>query len=446
MKRIGGLFDTICCRDTLAAAAWRAARGKRERPEVRAFMAALEPNLAQIRARLLGGLDPFSSYTRFEVRDTKRRTIHAPSFRDRVVHHAIMAVAGPVLERGAIAHSYACRAGRGQHAALRQARQWLRRDDWYGKMDVRRFYDSIDHQRLRHLLHRRFRERALLTVFDHLLASFEHSPGRGLPIGALSSQYLGNFYLDAFDYALKRSGQAHRYLRYMDDSLVIGDRQQIDRVRCAATECLAGLGLELKHGGEWNRAERGVPFLGFVLYPDRLRLNPLGRRRYRRKQRALAGDFARGRIDDASAQARATALNAHAAVADDRAWRRVVHRIHDFGDLDRSPERDTPEPRAGGSRRRLGQHRQELPCRVPQQEPPRQQEPQPGLSRGCVPRHEDGRRKAPSTDGACSCSTGIGPADETSRKPPPDPEIRIEHDAKNRSGGAASTRGGRQDA
>ena len=82
----------------------------------------------------------------FAVRDTKTRTIHAPTFRDRVVHHAMIRVTGLVFESGALFHSCACGQGRGQHAAIATARAWTRRTDWYGKMDVRKFYESVDHQ------------------------------------------------------------------------------------------------------------------------------------------------------------------------------------------------------------------------------------------------------------------------------------------------------------
>jgi len=372
--------------------------------------------------------------------------IESPTFQDRVVHHALMAVAGPILERGALEHSYACRRGRGQHAAVQQARSWVRRTDWYGKMDVQRFYDSIDQQRLRDQLRRRFRESALLRLFDELIGSFEHQPGRGLPIGALTSQYLGNFYLDHFDHALKATGHAHRYLRYMDDSLVFGSREQLEDVRTTAHAVLGELGLTLKHGGEWNRAERGIPFLGFVLYPDRLRVNRQGRRRYRRKLRALRCGLEHARLSDHQAQERLGALVAHVATADDRAWRSMVHSFYDFDAVHAVPKGDTPEPRARDARRCLEQQPRQLPLGLSQQEFPWQQEPQPGLPRGLVPRHDDGRRKAPSTDGACSCSGRLQATDEASRKPPPGPDILAEHGSKNGSGGAALDQTGPEDA
>src|SRR5262249_50812462 len=149
--------------------------------------------------------------------------------------------------------------------------------------------------------------------------------GRGLPIGALTSQYLGNFYLDVLDQGLKRTGLAGRYLRYMDDALVFGTRDELDAVRAHTVRLLdEQLGLELKHGGEWNRVEQGVPFLGFVLYPGRTRVGRGGRQRFRKKLRGLARQVSAGAVGDAEAQSRSTALVAHVSQADDLAWRRSV--------------------------------------------------------------------------------------------------------------------------
>jgi hypothetical protein len=304
MKRVGDLFDAVADARTLVPASWRAARGKRDRSEVRQFLARLDAEVARLGRALRAGTFQFGAYRTFTIRDPKTRLIHAPPFGDRVVHHALVAVTGPVFERGASAHSYACRAGRGQHAALGQLQRWLRPGDWFWKADVAKFYDSVDHDLLRAQLARRFRERRLLGLFDRLLASYAHAPGKGLPIGALTSQYLGNFYLDAFDHWVNQSGGIHRYMRYMDDMLFVADRTALAAVRPNAAALLDGLGLRVKHDGILNRAELGVPWLGFVLYPDRTRLNRAGRQRLRRRFNELE----RANVSEAERQARGTAL------------------------------------------------------------------------------------------------------------------------------------------
>lgn len=324
MKRIGGLFDQISDRRNLVFAYWRAARGKRARREVREFETSADDQLNEIAGQLRSGDFQFESYRPFVVRDTKRRTIHAPTFRDRVVHHAIIAVTGPVLESGAIRHSYACRQGRGHHAAIKQAAIWTRRKLWYGKIDVHKFYDSIDHEVLRKLLARRFSEKRLLGLFDRLLASYAYAPGGGLPIGALTSQYLGNFYLDEFDRRMKASRIVPRYLRYMDDLFVWYRQVQLQSIRDMALENLDLLRLKAKNGGQWNRCACGVPMLGFVVYPDRIRVNRNGRKRLRVKLSAVQRAANQGLMTELDLQQRATSLFAHVRHADDVRWRRTV--------------------------------------------------------------------------------------------------------------------------
>ena len=102
MKAIGGLFDRITTYDNVASAAWRAAQGKRDRGAVRAFFARFEENVNRLTRELTSGDFRFDGYSAFPIRDPKTRLIHAPSFRDRVAHHAMIAVLGPVFEKGAI--------------------------------------------------------------------------------------------------------------------------------------------------------------------------------------------------------------------------------------------------------------------------------------------------------------------------------------------------------
>ncbi|MCC6884327.1 MAG: hypothetical protein IT576_19365 [Verrucomicrobiales bacterium] len=413
MKREGGLFDRVCDARRIVEAAWRASQGKRHRPEVVAFMARLEAEAARMVADLSTGTYTFSRYGQFQIRDPKTRVIHAPAFRDRVLHHALIGVTGPSFELGAMDQSFACRAGKGQHAALRQARSWLRPKDWFLKLDVAKFYDSIPHERMRWALRRRFRERRLLALFDRLLDSYHHSPGHGLPIGALTSQYLGNFYLDVFDRWVKQTCRVARYLRYMDDMLLVADPETLRAVRTGAAEALGEMGLRMKGGGVMNRAEHGAPFLGFVLYPDRTRLNRLGRRRLRRRLHGIEKEHCHGKSTEADLQSRATALFAHAQFGDDIAWRRMVCGFSRLGEA-LEPD-DGPRP----ARRLLEQYRQELPLRHPQQEQGGQSQQEQRLPSLFAPWHgdtalppDDAPSRAPATAG-----------DETTRKTPPQAEI-----------------------
>lgn len=360
MKRVGRLFDQIASARNLIFASWRASAGKRERASVRSFSSDLESECRQLSHDLRNGSFRFGKYTAFQIQDPKTRTTHAPPFRDRVIHHAILAVAGPVFERGSISHSFACRAGRGQHRALGMLAKWIQPHDWFFKADLRRFYDSIDHERLRILLDRRFRESRLLQLFDRLLESYAHTPGKGLPIGALTSQYLGNFYLDPVDHFAMESLKAARYMRYMDDMLFLDDPGRLKSHRESLAFLLEGLGLEIKNHGILNRCELGVPYLGFVIYPDRTRLNRPGRARLRRRMKSSEREYALGKIDEAELQAKGSALFAHAQYSDDVAWRRTILKFSRY--------REVQEPQTRDAGRLVEQHREQVPLGLSQQE------------------------------------------------------------------------------
>lgn len=132
----------------------------------------------------------------------------------------------------------------------------------------------------------------------------------------------------------------------------------------------------LQSGGEWNRCDQGVPFLGFVIYPDRVRLNSSGKKRFRKKYRKTL-ELPQDSIER---QARSTALFAHCTIADDASWRRMVIDFYKSPSLDEGEGQEQQSHDAG---RVLEQHCGELPLSVSQQEPSRQpqQEPRvPGLS------------------------------------------------------------------
>ncbi len=137
-----------------------------------------------------------------------------------MLHHALTLVCEPVFERLLIADTFACRRGKGREAAVERAKQFARRYPWFLKLDIRKYFNSIDHERLLWLLGRKFKDRRLLDLFGRIIASYEVTPGRGVPIGSLTSQHFANFYLAGLDRFVKEGLRAGGYVRYMDDFVV----------------------------------------------------------------------------------------------------------------------------------------------------------------------------------------------------------------------------------
>ena len=303
MKRRGHLFQNVVAYSNLLAAAHQARRGKRDRVEVARFVFDLEPNLLRLQEELCSDSYRMRPYRSFVIREPKRRRICAAHFRDRVVHHAVCALLDPIFEACLIDDTYACRRGKGTHAAVRRMQQFSRRFRYVLLCDVRRYFESVDHALLKALCRRKLKDRALLALLDRII---EHplpgSPaGKGLPIGNLTSQYFANLYLGALDHFAKERLRRPGYLRYMDDFAVFADgKPELHRALAAIRAFLhASLRLELR---EERRllvpGTQGVPFLGFRVFPGVVRVDGRKLARLRRRVRAREGDCSLGRIDE----------------------------------------------------------------------------------------------------------------------------------------------------
>ena len=308
----------------LAAAFQRAARGKGRRDEVRQFRADLNGELARLRESLLNGLVEVGHMRSFRIRDPKPRIIHAPCFRERVLHHALMAHVGPVLDRALVDDTYACRVGKGALAAVQRAQHHLRRWPWYAQIDIRSYFASIDHELLLALLERRFKDRGLLALLARIIDAHHTEPGRGLPIGALTSQHFANYYLSSLDRRLLEGCRVRGLVRYMDDLVWWGDdkaavRDALDQARAYAREHLR---LTVKTPVQVGRSSAGILFCGYRILPERLLLSRRRKRRYAECRRASENAFVAGLIDARTLQASYATALAITAHADAAAWRR----------------------------------------------------------------------------------------------------------------------------
>lgn len=272
----------------------------------------------QLRDELLRGTVAFGPYRSFEVYDPKHRTIRVAPFRDRVCHHALMNVCEPTLERYLIHDSYACRKGKGVHQAVLRAHAYARRYVWYLKMDVSKFYDSVDHERLMRLLARRFKDVRLLAVFARLVASYQTSPGKGLPIGNLTSQHFANQYLGVLDHYVKEVLGARAYVRYMDDFVIWDDdRSRLKMLGISVQTFLHDdLRLRVKDQVQLNASARGMPFLGYRVFPGRIGLTPHSKSRFVRKLRSYHSELCAGVRNEDDTARRVQALCAFVRFAD----------------------------------------------------------------------------------------------------------------------------------
>ena len=146
MKRHGNLWESMISFESLLEAADKGPRGKRFRPAVARFHFDQERELLEA-PRRTGHQDlSTGAYRSFFIYEPKKRQISAAPYRDRVVHHALTAVLEPIFERSFIADSYACRKGKGTHAAVDRCQQFARRFRYVLKADIQKFFPSVDHE------------------------------------------------------------------------------------------------------------------------------------------------------------------------------------------------------------------------------------------------------------------------------------------------------------
>ncbi len=281
MKRAGNLYEAIADPENLRMAFIKAKRGKEFKADVVSYAKNLTKNLSLLRDAILSEDIALGKYHFFTIYEPKERLICAATFSDRVLHHAIINVCHPFFERFQIYDSYATRCGKGQYAALQRGKDFQKKYAWFCKLDVRKYFDSIDHAILPALLAKRFKDRRLLSLFDNIIKSYHTLPGKGLPIGNLTSQYFANFYLAHADHFIKETLKAPAYVRYMDDMVFWGhDITEVKSLRNELTLFLKNkLLLEVKPDC-MNRSEKGLPFLGYVLFDRKVRLNKQSKNRF----------------------------------------------------------------------------------------------------------------------------------------------------------------------
>ena len=286
MKRVGNLMPQIADVDNLLLAYSKARRGKQDKIEVIEYSANLFENILSLRERMLNETLSVGNYHYFEIYDPKRRQICAASFEERVVHHAIMNVCKERFDRHLIFDTYATRENKGIYAAIERAQRAVCKYPYVAKLDVRKYFDSINHQILKSKLRRIFKDDKLLRLLDAIIDSYETKPSTGIPIGNLTSQYFANYYLSDLDHYITEELRVPVYVRYMDDMLIFAPTREklVNVVEVIKSYVEKNLSLELKPSQIVN-VNGGVSFLGYSLAPYRINLNGRSKKRFVSKLR-----------------------------------------------------------------------------------------------------------------------------------------------------------------
>jgi RNA-directed DNA polymerase len=302
VKRYGNLFEEIVWFENLVVAAKKAFRGKKDRARVARFYFERENELLCIREELRNKTYSPMPLRTFWIREPKLREIGASDFRDRVVHHAVCNIIEPILERGYIHHSYACRIGKGTHRAIRQAQTFSRKNRYYLKCDIKQYFACIDSEILKEILIKKFKDPDLIWLLNTIIESAQSDqPGKGIPIGSLTSQHFANLYLDRLDHHIKDSLRVKSYLRYMDDLILFCDEKaNLHSLHFSIRTFLHDeLELELKEKATMLAPVlEGIPFLGFRIFPNLVRLKQENKKRALNTLKSRTRAFKAGKLSE----------------------------------------------------------------------------------------------------------------------------------------------------
>jgi RNA-directed DNA polymerase len=274
MKRIGNLYNRIISMDNLILADQRASKGKGRQKGVREHFLNRDENLLMLQGMLENGSFQTSAYKTFIIFEPKRRIIYRlPYFPDRIVHHAIMNVLEPIWVAFFTADTYSCIKGRGIHSAGRKINKVLKNvpdTQFCLKLDIEKFYPSVDHAILKQIIRIKLKDPRLLTLLDQIIDSAD-----GLPIGNYLSQFLANVYLSYFDHWLKEVMKVKYYFRYCDDLVIFADNKPYLHQLLADIRLYLEVDLHLRVKNNYQIFpvdSRGVDFLGYVFYHTHSRL------------------------------------------------------------------------------------------------------------------------------------------------------------------------------
>lgn len=275
------LFDAIYDMDNLRLAHQNASRGKSFYKEVKMVNSNPDYYLKQIQESLLNRTFTTSAYDVFErMEGEKLRTIYKlPYYPDRIVQWAILQIIGPIMERHFIYDTYSSIKGKGPLACMKRIheasyyyhKRGMNDMKYYLKMDIRKFYPSIDHERLKQKYCKLFKDPDLLGLIFNIIDSV--LPEEGVPIGNYLSQFSGNLYLSDFDHLMKERYQIKHYYRYMDDMVLFGDNMgDLDTLVDEIIPMLSYEGLMVKPNYLIRRLAEGLDFVGYKIFPTHILL------------------------------------------------------------------------------------------------------------------------------------------------------------------------------
>ena len=296
VKKLKNVWGKIVSDDNIEWAYHKAKKGKAKYNAVRYIEDHKEECLKAVQQQLNDGTFTTGEYKIKIIREPKEREIFVlPFFPDRIVQHAIINILEPYFVKMFIPDSYACIEGRGIHKGSLRIMEFVRKNKYCLKMDIRKFYPSIDHNILLKIIERKIGDKKLLWLLNDIVRSI---PGeKNVPIGNLTSQWFGNLYMNELDKFIKHELKIKCYLRYCDDfALFSNDKKQLNE---AKHRIIKFLDEELKltlSKCDLFRTTQGVDFLGYRHFKDYILIRKSTVKRVKKRLERVKKAYLSGRM------------------------------------------------------------------------------------------------------------------------------------------------------
>ena len=300
MKSYNNLWEKFISEENIRTCIEKAAVGKRKRNSVKRALSDIDTYVGIIRSYA----ENFENATHQEItiRDGnsgKERIIIVPRFKEHVIHHMVVQTMLPLLTTGMYKHTYSSIPGRGLHKCMKKMKAWIEHDPrnvkYCLKLDVKKFFNSIDHEVLIDKMRKYIKDERFLSVVIEII----NASDRGIPIGFYTSHWFANWLLQPLDHLIKEELGVKYYVRYMDDMVLFGsNKRKLHEARKRIEEFLNNeLHLRLKENWQLFRFDyidkhgehrgRALDFVGFKFYRDKIVLRKSIMLRLTRKIRKI---------------------------------------------------------------------------------------------------------------------------------------------------------------
>ena len=306
MKRYGNIYEKICDMDNLRLAHQNAREDKLFYKEVKMVDSDPDKYLSMIREMLLNETYQVSEYTISIINDKgkERELAKLPYFPDRIIQWAIMLQVENIFLKTFCSHTCSSIPGRGIKEAYMLTNKYMKdriNTKYCLKIDVSKFYPSINHDILKKMLRKKFKDKRLLSLFDKIIDSYPKQTG--VPIGSYLSQYLANFYLAYFDHWLKEEMAVKYVVRFADDMVIFAaSKQELNSLIHEIKKYMKD-NLEIRIKDNWQvfpTNTRGIDFVGYRFFYDFILLRKSTCKRFKRKMLKIKAKWDDGKLPNYS--------------------------------------------------------------------------------------------------------------------------------------------------